>query len=194
MLGLLSDLLAVACSADVTTGAGKFRADALSVKVPKWPWLKLPAGAGGKGHRYYDWAVIDLAEPRLRSHQLLIRSNRTTGALAYYRCWSPTAVPLATLVRVAGSLGRWVEMAGGGDLPVRKEPGRTRRAPGPTVPPRGLAGHPGHARPRLSRVRAKAGIRTREPRGRNLRPFSQAASAAGFPCRSSLKASRNSVI
>ncbi|WP_406471508.1 IS701 family transposase [Streptomyces hirsutus] len=98
-------VLAVACSAEVTTGAGKFRADVLAVKVPKWAWLKLSAGAGGKGHRFYDWAVIDLAEPRLGSHQLLIRRNRTTGELAYYRCWSPAAVPLATLVRVAGS--RW---------------------------------------------------------------------------------------
>jgi SRSO17 transposase len=31
--------------------------------------------------------------------------NRSTGELAYYRCYSPAAVPLTTLVRVAGS--RW---------------------------------------------------------------------------------------
>lgn len=36
---------------------------------------------------------------------MLIRRNRTTGELAYYRCWSPTPVPLAALVRIAGS--RW---------------------------------------------------------------------------------------
>lgn len=35
----------------------------------------------------------------------MIRRNRTTGELAYYRCWSPAPVPPATLVRVAGS--RW---------------------------------------------------------------------------------------
>ncbi|WP_461091757.1 IS701 family transposase [Streptomyces incanus] len=98
-------VLAVACSHEVTTDAGKFRADALAVKVPKRAWQKLSAGAGAKGHRFYDWAVIDLAEPRTGSHQLLIRRNRTTGELAYYRCWSPAPVPLATLVRVAGS--RW---------------------------------------------------------------------------------------
>ncbi|SOR76724.1 hypothetical protein SCNRRL3882_0206 [Streptomyces chartreusis NRRL 3882] len=44
------------------------------MKVPKWAWLKLSAGAGGKWHRFYDWAVIGLAEPRLGSHQLLIRA------------------------------------------------------------------------------------------------------------------------
>ena len=36
---------------------------------------------------------------------MLIRRNRSTGELAYYRCYSPRPVPLAELVRVAGS--RW---------------------------------------------------------------------------------------
>jgi SRSO17 transposase len=98
-------VLAVACPAEVTTGAGKFRADALAARVPKRAWQKLPAGAGAKGHRFYHWAVIDLAEPRPGCHRLLIRRNRTTGELPYYRCFSPAPVPLATLVRVAGS--RW---------------------------------------------------------------------------------------
>ncbi len=74
-----SYVLAVACSAEVTTGAGKFRVDALVAKVPKRAWQKLSAGAGVKGHRFYDWAVIDLAEARPGSHRLLIRRNRTTG-------------------------------------------------------------------------------------------------------------------
>ncbi|WP_435822597.1 IS701 family transposase [Microbispora bryophytorum] len=98
-------VLAVACSHEATTSAGKFRADALAAKVPKRAWQKLSAGAGAKGHRFYDWAVIHLAEPRPGSRQLLIRRNRTTGELAYYRCFSPDPVSLAALVRVAGS--RW---------------------------------------------------------------------------------------
>ncbi|MBB5792358.1 SRSO17 transposase [Streptomyces caelestis] len=98
-------VLAVACSHEVTTRAGKFRADALAKKVPKRAWQKLSAGAGAKGHRFYDWAAIDLADPAPGSQQLLIRRNRTTGEFAYYRCYSPRPVPLATLVRVAGS--RW---------------------------------------------------------------------------------------
>jgi hypothetical protein len=36
----------------------------------------------------------------------LIRRNTRTGELAFYRCWSPRPVPLATLVRVAGV--RWM--------------------------------------------------------------------------------------
>ncbi|MDF2260060.1 IS701 family transposase [Streptomyces ferralitis] len=98
-------VLAVASSHEVAARAGKFRADALAAKVPKRAWQKLSAGTGAKGHRFYDWAVIDLAEPRPGSHQLPIRRNRTTGELAYYRCWSPAPKPLAALVRVAGS--RW---------------------------------------------------------------------------------------
>lgn len=98
-------VLAVACSHEVATAARKFRADTLAEKVPKRGWQKLSAGAGAKGHRYYDWAVIDLADPRPGTRQLLIRRNRSSGELAYYRCYSPTPVPLTELVRVAGS--RW---------------------------------------------------------------------------------------
>lgn len=98
-------VLAVACSHEVTTPAGKFPADALARKLPRRAWQKLSAGAGAKGHRFYDWAAIDLPDPVPGSRQLLIRRNRTTGELAYYRCYSPRPAPLTTLVRVAGS--RW---------------------------------------------------------------------------------------
>jgi hypothetical protein len=86
-------VLAVACSHEVTTDAGKFRADAPAAKVPKRAWQKLSAGTGAKGHRFYHWAVIDLAEPRPGSRQLLIRRNRTTGELAYYRSSHPPRCP-----------------------------------------------------------------------------------------------------
>lgn len=36
----------------------------------------------------------------------MIRRNNATGELAYYRCWSPTPVPLRELVCVAGRAGR----------------------------------------------------------------------------------------
>jgi SRSO17 transposase len=98
-------VLAVARSHEVTTKAGKLRADTLAKKVPERAWQKLSAGAGAKGHRFYDWAVIDIADPQPGHRQLLIRRNRSTGELAYYRCYSPASVPLTTLVRVAGS--RW---------------------------------------------------------------------------------------
>ncbi|GAU71498.1 transposase [Streptomyces sp. NBRC 110611] len=48
----LSYVLAVACSAEVPTGAGKFPTDTLAGKLPKRAWQKLSAGRGAKGHRY----------------------------------------------------------------------------------------------------------------------------------------------
>ncbi|PYC87578.1 IS701 family transposase [Streptomyces tateyamensis] len=98
-------VLAVACNHEVTTRAGKFRADILAKKLPKRAWQKLSAGAGAKGQRFYDWAHIALPDTAPGHHHLMIRRNRTTGELAYYRCYSPQPVPLTTLVRVAGS--RW---------------------------------------------------------------------------------------
>ncbi len=128
-------VLAVACSAELPTSAGTFRADALVKKVPKRAWQKLSAGRCAKGQRFYDWAVIDLAEAAPGHHQLLIRRNRTTGELAYYRCHSATPASLATLVKVAGSRSRWrVEetfhsekgMAGLDEHQVRRYPSWTR--------------------------------------------------------------------
>ena len=65
-------------------------------------------GHGAKGHRYYDWAFITLpqaTDEHAGHHWLLIRRNRTTGELAFYRCWSPEPIPLHHLVAVAGR--RW---------------------------------------------------------------------------------------
>jgi SRSO17 transposase len=98
-------VLAVSCSHRVPTAAGGIRADALAKRIPKRAWHKLSAGAGAKGRRYYDWALIGIDVQAAGHRQLLIRRNRATGELAYYRCYSPTRVPLAELVRVAGS--RW---------------------------------------------------------------------------------------
>lgn len=134
-------MLAVACSTEVTTQAAKFRADALARKLPKRAWQKLSAGAGAKGHRFYDWAAIDLADPAPGSRHLLIRRNRTTGELAYYRCYSPRPMPLTTLVRVAGSRWRVEEtfqsskgLAGLDEHQVRRYASWSR-SPTPSSPP-----------------------------------------------------------
>ena len=98
--------MAVSCRTEVRTPAGKFRVDALMRKVPRRGWQQLSAGAGAKGPRLYHWAAVDLTPTDTAgTHQLLIRRNRTTGELAYYRCYSPRPVPLSVLVHVAGT--RW---------------------------------------------------------------------------------------
>jgi len=98
-------VLAVACTHRFTTGLRTSRAGELARRLPRPAWQRYSAGPGAKGHRFYDWAWI-CTDPGLPGHRwLLIRRNRHTKELAFYRCYSPWPVPLATLVKVAGC--RW---------------------------------------------------------------------------------------
>ena len=103
----LGYVLAVARDYRVPTAAGPLRADMLTLQLPARAWQPLSAGPGAKGHRLYDWALIDIptTEPATGHRWLLVRRHRRTGKRAYYRCYTPTPVPLTTLVRVAGT--RW---------------------------------------------------------------------------------------
>jgi SRSO17 transposase len=74
-------------------------------RLPRPAWQRYSAGAGAKGHRYYDWAWVATDPGQPSHHWLLIRRNRRTRELAFYRCYAPQHVPLATLVKVAGL--RW---------------------------------------------------------------------------------------
>ncbi|MCC9312543.1 IS701 family transposase, partial [Kitasatospora sp. RB6PN24] len=100
-------VLAISSTHRVTTKAGRFPAKALVARIPKRAWQRLSAGAGAKGERFYDWAQVDIDGPDDRPGHwwLLVRRNRRSGELAFYRCFSPTPVPLSDLVRVAGR--RW---------------------------------------------------------------------------------------
>ncbi|WP_430541581.1 IS701 family transposase [Streptomyces malaysiensis] len=98
-------VMAVACSTRVRINHGRttIRADTVAGRLPATAWQRHSAGNGAKGPRHYDWAWIHLGTDS--HHHLLIRRNHITGELAFYLCWSPTEVPLAELVRVAGV--RW---------------------------------------------------------------------------------------
>ena len=103
-------VLAVARDHQVSTPAGRLRADAIAATLPTTAWQRLSAGNGSKGPRIYDraWISIDTESARPKpagQRWLLLRRNNTTGELAYYRCYAPEPVPLATLVHVAGR--RW---------------------------------------------------------------------------------------
>jgi SRSO17 transposase len=104
-------VLAVACHHPVRFGGATWRVDELLTKVPARAWQCVSAGAGAKGHRLYDWAFVRLDHDppapadQAGRHWLMVRRNRTTGELAYYRCWTPRPTPLAVLVKVAGT--RW---------------------------------------------------------------------------------------
>jgi SRSO17 transposase len=99
-------VLAVGCDRRVRVNAGRtsIRADELASRLPRTAWQPHSCGPGAKGPRDYLWAWI--ATSTGAEHRwLLIRRNAHTGELAFYLCWSPIAVPLHALVRVAGS--RW---------------------------------------------------------------------------------------
>ena len=99
----LNYVMAISCDARFTTPTGPRRADELAASAPKRGWQRLSAGQGSKGHRLYDWLLID---PGTDQHLLLVRRSITKPSeLAYYVCRCSTPVPLAELVRVAGS--RW---------------------------------------------------------------------------------------
>ena len=82
-------------------GKRRLRADHLAAALPAGCWHRISAGTGAKGPRWYDWAW---ASAHQDGHSLLIRRG-SDGVLAFYRCWSPAPVTLATLVRIAGM--RW---------------------------------------------------------------------------------------
>lgn len=99
----LDYVMAVSCDATFTTPTGPARADALAALAPRQGWQRLSAGPGSKGHRLYDWLLLD---PGADTHLLLVRRSISTPTeLAYSICHTRGVVPLAELVGVAGS--RW---------------------------------------------------------------------------------------
>ncbi|WP_452444394.1 IS701 family transposase [Nocardiopsis aegyptia] len=98
-------VMAVAATDRLPTPRGPVALKELAVLLPERAWQKLSAGTGAKGERSYDQALIDDVAGGPGVRWVLLRRNRTTGELAFYRCYAHTQVPLARLVAVAGR--RW---------------------------------------------------------------------------------------
>jgi SRSO17 transposase len=103
----LDYVMAVSCDQRFTIPTGPVRADELARGAPCKGWQRLSAGKGSKGHRLYFWLLLD---PGTNSgtgeRQLLVRRSISKSTeLAFYICHTRHPVPLAELVRVAGS--RW---------------------------------------------------------------------------------------
>jgi SRSO17 transposase len=99
----LNYVMATSCDQRFTTPKGPARADELARSAPRKGWQRLSAGKGSKGHRLYDWLLLD---PGADEHPLLVRRSVSKPTeLAYYICHTARPVPVAELVRVAGS--RW---------------------------------------------------------------------------------------
>jgi SRSO17 transposase len=109
----LGYVLQIAANRRVRTHAGLLRVDAIPGLLDERSWQSYSCGRGAKGHRDYAWAWIEiLPEPGesdpsggTGEHRLLIRRTRSSGELAYLRCWTPRTTTMAELVRVAGQ--RW---------------------------------------------------------------------------------------
>lgn len=93
-------------------GPAQVRADRLAQRAAEEDWHRLSAGAGSKGERLYDWALLPLfrlqitEEERRFEHLLLVRRNiEDPEDLSYYVVFAPRGTPLKELVGVAGT--RW---------------------------------------------------------------------------------------
>jgi SRSO17 transposase len=105
----LPDVLAVKCTEPLPSTSGpSVPAAQLAGQVSPACWLRLSAGHGAKGRRWYAWSRLPLSgagAPEGWERWLLVRRSLRTGELAYYLCAGPAGLPLVALVRVAGS--RW---------------------------------------------------------------------------------------
>lgn len=88
-------------------GAPRQRAvAAVADGLPRTAWTRHSAGAGSKGPRWYQWALVPQARVGAPGHHaLLVRQHPRTKERAYYVVFAPRRPSLATLVRVAGQ--RW---------------------------------------------------------------------------------------
>lgn len=99
----LNYVMAVSCDQRFSTPTGPARADELARNAPRKGWQRLSAGLGGKGHRLYDWLLLD---PDADEHLPLVRRSISKPTeVAYHICHTTHPVPVAELVRVAGA--RW---------------------------------------------------------------------------------------
>jgi SRSO17 transposase len=102
-------VLAVKCTEPLRPVSGPpTPAARLAEHVPAACWLRISAGQGAKGRRWYAWSRLALSTagaPHGWQRWMLVRRSLRTGELAYYLCAGPASTPLVALMRVAGS--RW---------------------------------------------------------------------------------------
>jgi SRSO17 transposase len=101
-------VLAVGCARRFASATGRRgEARTLAAEIDVDAWVRISAGQGAKGERFYDWARVDLASPTQDGfgRWLLLRRSLDDGELAYYTCFGPPETALAGLARVAGT--RW---------------------------------------------------------------------------------------
>jgi hypothetical protein len=88
-------VLAVKCTEPLLPPCGPSAPAArLAEHVPPAGWLRISAGSGAKGRRWYAWSRLSLASagaPEGWQRWLLVRRSLRTGELVYYACAGPAA-------------------------------------------------------------------------------------------------------
>jgi SRSO17 transposase len=103
--------LAVQCKEQVVVAEKKQRVDEVAAALAPGDWQCLSAGAGSKGPRLYNWAVIPLKDTGIVGwgHYLVIRQSIENGEkdtdTAYVLVFAPLGTPLQKMVEVIGN--RW---------------------------------------------------------------------------------------
>jgi hypothetical protein len=164
-------VLAVKCTEPLLARSGApMPAARLGGHVPPACWLRISAGHGAKGRRWYAWSRVTLnsaGAPEGWERWLLVRRSLRTGELAYY----PVRRPGRPATGRPGPGGRG-SLAGGGGVPGRQGAGRSGPASGPPLVLLVPVGNPGHAG-----VRVLGG-----GRGHRARPASGAPGAIELTC------------
>jgi SRSO17 transposase len=96
-------VMAVPKTTQFTDHAGAVvQLDTLARRLPPNAWQRRACGIGSKGHRVYDWTLLDSSDI---DHQYMIRRSLDHSELAFYHCYNPHHVGFGELVHVAGA--RW---------------------------------------------------------------------------------------
>jgi SRSO17 transposase len=100
-------VLAVSCQYQVFYDGARRWASEIAKLLAQKEWKRLSAGAGTKGERLYDWALLPLGEvDEERQRWLLFRRSLSDPTdLAYYVVSAPKKTSLEVIVKVAGT--RW---------------------------------------------------------------------------------------
>jgi SRSO17 transposase len=104
----LGYVVAVRSDFSVRMGFRQIRAKQLLGQIPAEAWQRLSCGAGSKGPRVYDWALLRMNAPepeRAKRWLLVRRSVADPGEVAYFACGGPPKTTFEDLVAVAGR--RW---------------------------------------------------------------------------------------
>jgi len=103
-----SYVLAVPSTHGIWTRAHQQTVAHLVHAVPADAWVRLSAGEGSQGPRWYDWTCLCLPYATVAGKAQWLLARRSVSdpkELAYYRAFGPADTPVDELVQVAGR--RW---------------------------------------------------------------------------------------